>query len=95
MKVKFFQLFWVLHYVEKQTYKLKFSRKWKIYDIFHVSLLERNITIKRYIDKNNITKLNAGNYKSKKYKVKAIWDNTVYAKESESGYHLAKLYYII
>lgn len=36
--------------------------------------------------------LNANN--SKIYKIKAIWDNIVYAKKSKSG-QLLKLYYLI
>lgn len=40
----------------------------------------------------NVTKLDAGN--SKKYKVEAIWDNTIYANKLESGY-LPGLYYLI
>ncbi len=37
---KFFASFQVFHVVEKQAYKLELSTKWKIYDIFHVSLLK-------------------------------------------------------
>ena len=40
LEAKFFGLFQVLYPVEKQAYKLKLSRKWKIHNIFHVSLLE-------------------------------------------------------
>ncbi len=37
---KFFRPFQVLHAVRKHAYKLKLSTKWKILDVFHVSLLE-------------------------------------------------------
>ncbi len=37
---KFFGPFRVLHVVEKQAYKLELPTKWKIYNVFHVSLLE-------------------------------------------------------
>ena len=40
----------------------------------------------------NATKLDAGN-EGNEYKVEAIWDSAVYAKESESGY-LPGLYYL-
>ena len=40
LEAKFFGLFQVLYLVGKQAYKLKLPRKWKIYDIFHVSLLK-------------------------------------------------------
>ena len=39
------------------------------------------------------TKLDAGK-DSGKYKVEAIWDSTVYAKESKLGY-LPRLYYLV
>ena len=40
LEAKFFGPFRVLHPVKKQVYKLKLLKKWKIYDVFHVSLLE-------------------------------------------------------
>ena len=40
LEAKFFGSFWVLDPVEKQAYKLELTRKWRIYYIFHVSLLE-------------------------------------------------------
>ena len=43
---------------------------------------------------NNAAKLDAGDNKGREYKVEAICDSAVYAKESESG-HLLGLYYLI
>lgn len=40
LKVKFFGPFWVLHLVGKQIYKFELYKKWKIHDIFYISLLE-------------------------------------------------------
>ena len=40
LEAKFFGPFRVIYPVEKQTYKLELSRKWKIHDIFYVLLLE-------------------------------------------------------
>ena len=40
LKAKFFGPFQVLHPVEKQVYKLELSKKWRIHDVFHVSLLK-------------------------------------------------------
>ena len=40
LEAKFFGPFRVFYPVEKQAYKLEFSRKWRIHDIFHVLLLE-------------------------------------------------------
>ena len=64
-----------------------------IHNVFHVSLLEQNTTKKRRVDKN-ATELDAGNNDSGEYKVEAIRDSAVYARESESG-HLPGFYYLI
>ena len=40
LEAKFFRLFRVLYPVGKQAYKLKLSKKWRIHDVFHMSLLE-------------------------------------------------------
>ncbi len=40
LESKFFGPFQVLHAVGKQAYKLELSAKWKIHDVFYVSLLE-------------------------------------------------------
>ena len=42
----FFGPFRVLHPVGKHAYKLELPKKWKIYDVFHESLLEQNATKK-------------------------------------------------
>ena len=54
-------------------------------------LLEQNTTRKGRVDEN-VTKLDAGK-DSGEYKMEAICDNTVYAKESAS--HLPGLYYLV
>ena len=88
--MKFFGPFRVLYPVGKQAYKLELFKKWSIPNIFHVSLLEQNTTKNgRMVD--NKTELDAGD-NSKKYKVKAIRDSAIYARESELG-HLLGLYY--
>ncbi len=62
-------------------YKLKLPIKWKIYDVFYMSLLKQNTTRKKRVNKA-LTELEkdlefeAGG--SKKYKVKAIIDSMVY-----------------
>ena len=93
LEAKFFRLFQVLHPVGKQAYKLKLPKKWRIHDVFHMSLLEQDTTRKERVDEN-VTKLEFDAGDSKEYKVETIWDNAVYAMESESG-HLPGLYYLV
>lgn len=55
--------------MKKQVYKLELSKNEKIYDVFHISLLEHDITRKRRVNKN-IRKFNFGN--NNKYKIERI-----------------------
>ena len=82
-----------MHLVGKQAYKLELLRKWRIHDVFHVLLLEKNTTKKGQVDEN-VTELDADSDGSGEYEVEAIWNSAVYAKESESG-HLLGLYYLV
>ena len=60
-----------------------------------MSLLEQNNTKKGRVDKEvRQMKFDAGNNDSREYKVEAIWDSTVYARESELGY-LLNFYYLV
>ena len=61
--------------------------------MFHVSLLEQDITKKGRVSKK-VPELDAGDKDSKEYEVEAIRDSAVYANESESG-HLPGLYYLV
>lgn len=82
-----------MHLIRKQTYKLKLSKKWKIYSIFHVLLLKQDTIKKKRADKNAAQlEFEAGN--NKKYKVEGIQNSTVYVIESEAG-HLSGLYYLV
>ena len=65
-----------------------------MHNVFYISLLKQNITRKRQIDENDMAKLDANNNEGGKYKVKAIWDSAVYAKELELNY-LLRLYYLV
>ena len=92
LEAKFFGPFQVLHPVEKQAYKLEFPKKWRIDDVFHVSLLKQDTTWKGRVDEN-AEELDAGD-DNEKYEVEAIRDSAVYARESELG-HLLSLYYLV
>ncbi len=61
-----------------------------------MSLLEQDITRKRWVNDSNITaqlELNKGN--NEWYRVKAICDSEVYTKELDSTHHLLGLYCLV
>ena len=91
LEAKFFGPFRVLHPVGKQAYKLELPRKWRIHDVFHVSLLEQDTTRKGREFSVPEFELEPGD--DKEYKVEAIRDSAVYAKEADG--HLSGLYYLV
>ena len=92
LEAKFFGPFRMLHPVGKQAYKPELLKKWRIHDVFHVSLLEQDTTRKGRVDDENV-ELDAGD-ENGEYEVEAIQDSKVYARGSESG-HLLGLYYLV
>ncbi len=79
LESKFFGPFRVLHAVVKQAYKLELPAKWKIHDVFHMSLLEQDTTRKGRVDKTlpePEQEFEIGD--NKEYKVEAIIDSAVY-----------------
>ena len=91
LKAKFLGPFQVLHPVGKQAYKLELLKKWRIDNVFQISLLEQNTTKKRQFNDMQL-EFKAGN--DKEYEVNGIWDSAVYAKESTTGW-LLELYYLV
>ena len=91
LEAKFFGPFRVLYPVGKQAYKLELLKKWRIHNVFHVSLLEQDTTRKGRVHEENVEELDGD---KGKYEVEAIRDSAVYARESESG-HLPGLYYLV
>ena len=94
LEAKFFGPFRILHPVGKQAYKLDLPTKWKIHDVFHVSLLEQDTTRKGRMNElfpEPEPEFDAGD--NKEYEVEAIKDSAVYAKEAEG--HLPGLYYLV
>ncbi len=90
LEAKFFGPFLVLHPVGKQAYKIELPKKWRIHEVFHVSLLEQDTTRKGRVE----TAIELDEDNSEEYEVKAICDSEVYAKESDSG-QLLGLYYLV
>ena len=93
LEAKFFGPFRVLHPVGKQAYKLELPKKWRVHDVFHMSLLEQDTTRKGRVSKE-VPELDVGNEDSEEYEVEAIRNSAVYANESESG-HLPGFYYLV
>ena len=93
LESKFLGLFWVLHPVGKQAYKLKLPKKWRIHKVFHKSLLEQDTTKKGQVNDTQLY-FEYETSNDKKYKVDGIEDSTVYAKESTTG-QLSELYYLV
>ena len=80
LESKFFGPFQVFYLVRKQAYKLELPTKWRIHNVFYVSLLEQDITKKRRVDKalpepKKELEFEAGD--NKKYEVGAIIDSAV------------------
>ena len=68
-------------------------KKWRIHDVFHISLLEQNTTKKGQVNDMQLDfKFEAGD--DKEYKVDGIWDIEVYARELGTG-QLPGLYYLV
>ena len=93
--VKFFGPFRVLHPVGSQVYKLKLLKRWRIHDVFHMSLLEQDSTRKERVDRKIAEKLKfeaGGN--NKEYELEGICNSAVYARELEADY-LSGFYYLV
>ncbi len=95
LEAKFFGPFRVLHPVGKQAYKIELLKKWRIHNVFYVSLLEHDTTKKKRVDKTTFMLQFENDGNGKKYKVEAICDSVIYAKELDSGHHLPGLYYLV
>ncbi len=96
LKSKFFGPFRVFYTVGKQAYKLELSTKWKIHDVFHVSLLEQDTIRKGQVDKaipepDKEFEFEAGD--NKEYEVKAIIDSMVYGQQAND--QMPGLYYLV
>ena len=83
--------FQVFYLIGKQTYKLKLSARWRIYKVFHMSILEQDTIRKGRINEFAVLEFDKGN--NKEYKIEIIWDNAVYTKKADR--HLLGLYYLV
>ncbi len=83
--------------VRKQVYKLELSTNWKIYDVFHMLLLEQDIIRKGQVDNKALPEpekdLEFEARRDKEYEVKAIIDSTVY--DQQANEQILGLYYLV
>ena len=68
--------------------------RWRIHDVFHLSLLEQGTTRKGRVDEKTLLLEFEDNSEDKEYEVEAICNSAIYVKKSESG-QLLGLYYLI
>ena len=78
--------------MSKQADKLKPLNKLKIYNVFHLSLLEKDTFKKKQVKK--ILEFNTSKKDSKEYMVEVIKYSAVYTNKSKSG-HLSGLYNLV
>ncbi len=74
-----FRFFYI---VGKLAYKIELSTKWKIHNIFDMSLFEQDITKKEQVDKTlskSEKDLKFETKGNKEYEVKAIIDSVMYS----------------
>lgn len=77
----------------KASLQAQIIKKWKIYDVFYILLLEQNTFRKKQVDKKvRLIEFDTSN-NNKEYKIETIQDSTIYTKESKS--HLPRLYYLV
>ena len=79
-EIRFFELFQILHFMKKYTYKLKLHEKLRIYNIFYILLFEQNSSKKKRINKM-VIRLNFKVSNNKMYKIEEIWDDIVNTEE--------------
>lgn len=89
LKAQFFGRFQVLRLVDKQAYKIEFSKELKIYDVFYLSLQKQDTKKKKQVEIP--VKLVKDN--NDKNEIKAIHNSAVYICKSESN--PPGLYYLV
>ena len=98
LESKFFRPFQIFYTVEKQAYKLKLLTKWKIHNVFYVSLPEQDIISKSRINKTLLElkkdlEFEAGD--NKEYEVETICNSIVYSSQANNNNQILGFYYLV
>ena len=102
LKWKHFEFFRVLEIIKDQVYRLKLFKRWRIHDVFHVSLLKKSKFKKK---KNTIEltyqskdiKIEKDEIIEKLYEIETILNSHIYVANKclDRSYNESKLYYKI
>ena len=72
LKWKFFESFKILNTIKNQTYRINIFKRWRIYNVFHVSLLEKIIFKKKIRWNLRINRVTSTSKKTKNSSIKNI-----------------------
>ena len=101
---KFFESFKMLDTIENQTYRLDIFKRWRIHDVFHVSLLEKIVfkrkekaSLKFTYQSNDIDIEEDEKLTNEKFWVEIILNNKIYKEDqiSNKSYSESELYYLV
>ena len=104
LKWKFFESFKMLNIVENQTYRIDISKRWRIHDVFHVSLLEKvkfkrkkKVSLKFNYQSNDIDIEKNEKLTNEKFWIEVILNNKIYKKDqiSNKSYNELRFYYFV
>ena len=104
LKWKFFESFKMLNMIENQTYRIDISKRWRIHDVFHVSLFEKikfkkeeKVSLKLNYQSNDIDIEKNEKLTNEKFWIEIILNNKIYKKDqiSNKSYNESKLYYLV
>ena len=104
LKWKFFESFKILNTIKNQTYRINIFKRWRIHNVFHVSLLEKIISkrekkasLKSTYQSNDIDIEKDEKLINEKYWIEIILDSKIFKEEqiSNKSYSEPELYYLV
>ena len=89
----YFGPFQIVETVGNQAYRLKLLAKWRIYLVFHVLFLEKDVIRRKAVDQKIANQLKFEEEKQLEQEIDLILDNMVFAKKVVNG-RPSELYYL-